>query len=196
MMNEESKILISLQDYINKGKTFVVPDYQRGYVWGKSRIDKGDGKDSATYMIESLLSGFAADAQVFVQGVTVSEQHDEIVVIDGQQRTTFFYLLLKFLNYSNLPKLDYQVRKESGDFLKNIAQQADVVALSAEVSNECYQDVFFFKKTLRLFESMLESDHDWRKRFLNYVLTKVFFLYMPDRVVISCDQFLLARVLV
>ena len=42
MMNEESKILISLQDYINKGKTFVVPDYQRGYVWGKSRIDKGD----------------------------------------------------------------------------------------------------------------------------------------------------------
>ena len=178
MMNEESKILISLQDYINKGKTFVVPDYQRGYVWGKSRIDKGDEKDSATYMIESLLSGFAADAQVFVQGVTVSEQHDKIEVIDGQQRTTFFYLLLKFLNYSNLPKLDYQVRKESGDFLKNIAQQADVVALSAEVSNECYQDVFFFKKTLRLFESMLESDHDWRKRFLNYVLTKVFFLYI------------------
>lgn len=146
MMNEESKILISLQDYINKGKTFVVPDYQRGYVWGKSRIDKGDEKDSATYMIESLLNGFAADAQVFVQGVTVSEQHDKIVVIDGQQRTTFFYLLLKFLNYSNLPKLDYQVRKESGDFLKNIARQADIVALSAEVSNECYQDVFFFKK--------------------------------------------------
>lgn len=100
------------------------------------------------------------------------------MVIDGQQRTTFFYLLLKFLNYSNLPKLDYQVRKESGDFLKNIAQQADIVALSAEMSNECYQDVFFFKKTLRLFESMLESDHDWRKRFLNYVLTKVFFLYI------------------
>lgn len=177
MKKKESEILISLQDYINKGKTFVIPDYQRGYVWGKSRIDKGDEKDSATYMIESLLSGFAADSQVFVQGVTVSELHDEIVVIDGQQRTTFFYLLLKFLNYPYLPKLDYQVRKESGEFLKAVARQADVAVMSAAATSDC-QDVYFFKKTLRLFDELLNSDVDWRKRFLEYVLNKVLFLYI------------------
>lgn len=33
--------LISLKDYLDKGKTFIIPHYQRGYVWGKkNRTDK------------------------------------------------------------------------------------------------------------------------------------------------------------
>ena len=28
--------IITLNDYLNKGKEFFIPDYQRGYVWGKS----------------------------------------------------------------------------------------------------------------------------------------------------------------
>lgn len=30
--------LISLKNYLDKDKTFVIPNYQRGYVWGKSNI--------------------------------------------------------------------------------------------------------------------------------------------------------------
>ena len=79
---------ITLREYLNKKKPFVVPNYQRGYVWGKKNEGKPD--DSVTHMIKSLLKGYNEGASIFIQGVTVSEQ-DTIVLIDGQQRTTFFY---------------------------------------------------------------------------------------------------------
>ena len=48
--------IISLREYLNKGKSFVIPNYQRGYIWGKER--EGGGKDSVTYMMDSLIAGY------------------------------------------------------------------------------------------------------------------------------------------
>lgn len=31
---------ITLREYLEKKKTFVIPYYQRGYVWGKSRAEE------------------------------------------------------------------------------------------------------------------------------------------------------------
>ena len=87
---------ITLREYIEKGKTFVIPNYQRGYVWGKKT--KGKDLDAVSYMLEkSLIPGFNNNTPVFIQGITVTEKDKEIILIDGQQRTTFFYLLLKYL---------------------------------------------------------------------------------------------------
>ena len=97
---------ITLKEYLEKGKTFVVPNYQRGYVWGKKNEGKSD--DAVTHMIKSLLKGYAEGTSIFIQGVTVSEEQDAIVLIDGQQRTTFFYLLLKFLGYSGRFHMEYE----------------------------------------------------------------------------------------
>ena len=36
----EKKTLISFREYLEKNKTFVIPEYQRGYVWGKGVITK------------------------------------------------------------------------------------------------------------------------------------------------------------
>ena len=47
---------ITLKEYLEKGKTFVVPNYQRGYVWGKKNEGKSD--DAVTHMIKSLLKGY------------------------------------------------------------------------------------------------------------------------------------------
>ena len=91
------KATITLREYLNKGKTFVVPNYQRGYVWGKANI--GKSRDAVTYMMDSLISAYNTKSSVFIQGVTVSELYDQINLIDGQQRTTFFYLFLKTLEY-------------------------------------------------------------------------------------------------
>lgn len=88
---------ISFRDYLLKEKDFFIPNYQRGYVCGKKK--KGDAKDSVTYMLESLLEGYKVKSEIFIQGVTVSETDSKIKIIDGQQRTTFFYLLLKCLGY-------------------------------------------------------------------------------------------------
>lgn len=35
LYNKHMNATITLRDYIKKGKVFSIPNYQRGYVWGK-----------------------------------------------------------------------------------------------------------------------------------------------------------------
>ena len=117
---------IRLRDYLSKRKTFVIPEYQRGYVWGKKRPGEDD---SVTYLIRDLKSCFKSSPQrkVFLQGVTVTESDKEISVIDGQQRTTFFYLLLKCLGSKVEFKLRYlSGRKQSQDFIDNVSSNTNL----------------------------------------------------------------------
>lgn len=158
---------------MSKKKTFFVPNYQRGYVWGKKR--KGDDKDSVTYMMESLIADFNAKSEVFIQGVTVSETGSEIILIDGQQRTTFFYLLLKYLGYKEKFVIKYGIREESNQFLS----KENLIADCAENEKEEFQDIFFFKKTIRIISDELKDfTQDERKEFYDFVLDKVKFLYI------------------
>lgn len=161
---------ITLREYLEKGKTFFVPNYQRGYVWGKKRPK--DDRDSVSYMLDSLLDSFRNNTEVFIQGVTVSETEKEIILIDGQQRTTFFYLLLNSLDYKEPFRLEYAIRKQSNDFLGRIKEQ-DI----DEKEDEEFQDIYFFKKTLRIVRDRLTADID-RDAFLKHVLDSVKFLYI------------------
>ena len=67
--------LISLKEYLAKEKPFLIPYYQRGYVWGKSRDSQ---KDSVKFLIESIINSYNNNAELFLQGVTVSERNEEI----------------------------------------------------------------------------------------------------------------------
>ena len=162
---------ISLRDYLLKKKVFFIPNYQRGYVWGKMKKE-GD-KDSVTYMLESLVKGYKIKSEIFIQGVTVSETDSEITLIDGQQRTTFFYLLLKKLGYKEKIDIKYGIREESNDFL---SKEENLVAEWDDNPKEEFQDIYFFKKTLRII-SEETKDFD-KKDFYNYVLDHVKFLYI------------------
>ena len=108
-IDNKAKSTLSLLEYIGKlgndGK-FLIPDYQRGYIWGQhSKSAEGNKqKDSVSYLIETLLHGFLSEPRqenIFLQGITVWEnkEKNEIAIIDGQQRTTFFFLLLKYLGF-------------------------------------------------------------------------------------------------
>lgn len=161
---------ITLREYLEKGKTFFVPNYQRGYVWGKKRPK--DDRDSVSYMMNSLLDSFRNNTEVFIQGVTVSETEEGIILIDGQQRTTFFYLLLNSLDYKGPFRLEYAIRKQSNDFLSRIKEQ-DI----EENKDEEFQDIYFFKKTLRIVRDRLTPDID-REAFLKHALDRVKFLFI------------------
>lgn len=172
------KATISLREYLNKGKSFVIPNYQRGYIWGKER--EGGGKDSVTYMMDSLIGGYEdGKKEVFIQGVTVSTSNTDIILIDGQQRTTFFYLLLKSLGYDGKPNfvIKYDVRKESDDFLSNLPN-GDLLADIKEEENEDFQDKYYFKKTLRIVNTKIKEKDIDRNDFLEYLLDNVMFLYI------------------
>ena len=131
---------ITLKEYLDKKKTFVIPDYQRGYVWGKNR--EGE-KNSVENILDDLVLRYNASTEVFLQGFTVTENKDAIIIIDGQQRTTFLYLLLKWLGYTNSIEIQYKVRKVSNDYLKSLD-----LSIIDENTEEEFQDIFFFKKTI------------------------------------------------
>ncbi len=180
--DRNAKSTLSLSEYIGKlgeyGK-FIIPDYQRGYIWGQHSIsaEGKNQKDSVSYLIETLLQGFRSEPRqenIFLQGITVweNENTNEVTIIDGQQRTTFFFLLLKYLGYDGHMMIEYAVRKESDDFLRAL-NPADC----EKDDNEPFQDIYFFKKSLRIFHEQL-SECD-KKDFLNYILHAVRFLYIP-----------------
>lgn len=135
---------MNLNLLLEKKKTFVIPAYQRGYVWGKNREGEREKKNSVEYLIEDLLKKFDNKKKIFLQGFTVTEKDQEIILIDGQQRATFLYLLLKYLGYGGKFTINYEVREESNKFLnavKNCFQTNDFVKNETEE----YQDIYFFK---------------------------------------------------
>lgn len=163
---------ITLREYLEKGKTFVIPNYQRGYVWGKK--SKGKDLDAVSYMLEkSLIPGFKNNMPIFIQGITVTENDKEIILIDGQQRTTFFYLLLKYLGFSGKVEMTYTIRTESDNFLSKLdINKTDF----SENTKEDFQDLYFFKKTLRTIKENLGQIN--KEEFCNYILDYVRFLYI------------------
>jgi uncharacterized protein with ParB-like and HNH nuclease domain len=174
--------IISLREYLEKtgeNGRFIIPDYQRGYIWGQVNLRDKMKEDSVNYMLNSLLSGFEEAKNMFIQGITVHEDSEKktITLVDGQQRTTFFFLLLEWLNAPQHFVIDYSIRGESDKFLKNLnAVDCSLIPVSED---EKYQDVYFFKKTLNTFQSRLGNfDVQERKAFLEYLLEKVKFLYI------------------
>ena len=112
---DKPQSILNIRDYIS-GKTFVIPNYQRGYKWGVPR----EKECSVQTLLSNILQAKEKNkAEYFIQGVTVTENNGEVVLIDGQQRTTTLYLLLKYLGYDQLPTIRYDIRKETHNFLKD-----------------------------------------------------------------------------
>lgn len=162
---------ITLETYLAKGKTFVIPDYQRGYIWGKRRVGE---KDSVTNLLDDLKCRFRNGTDTFLQGFTVTEKEKEIILIDGQQRTICLFLLLKWLGCDKPFKIQYEIRKKSNDFLKNL-DNLDINTVQ-ENEEEDFQDIYFFQKTLHIINDSLK-DFD-KQAFITYLLRKVKFLYI------------------
>ena len=162
---------ITLREYLGKKKDFIIPEYQRGYIWGKKRT--GSEMDSVSYILKkTIVPGFQKGTEVFLQGITVHENNEKIVIIDGQQRTTFLYLLLKWLGYKEKFSLNYNIRHESDSFLKKDGLLFDC----EDNQDEEYQDIYFFKKTLRLISSILKQYA--KDEMLGYLLDNIKFLYI------------------
>ena len=164
---------ITLRNYLEKRKTFVVPDYQRGYVWGKRKNNLKD-LDSVTYILNTIFEKMAAGDPIFLQGVTVTENKTEIVLIDGQQRTTFLYILLKILGYDGDIHIRYAIRTESDYFLRELSSDTDF----SDNPHEEFQDIYYFKKSARMITERLSKGNIDKSKMLTYLLDNIKFLYI------------------
>lgn len=168
---------ITLSEYIKK--ILVIPAYQRGYVWSKK------DKDHVTKLLDDLVTAFDNNQTKFMQAVTVYEEDNKVNIVDGQQRTITFYLLLAYLNNGNntdFKELTYRIRKESNDFLqkdiKNFFEEHQYTKEPSE--NEEYKDLYFFKRSLYIFNQNNKLKDDvFKNKFKKFILNNVSFLYIP-----------------
>ena len=77
---------------IQKGQQFVIPEYQRKYSWEKDQCETLF-YDLKTYIDEDRSN----ELYFFGTIIIASEEENKLNLIDGQQRTTTFLLLLKAL---------------------------------------------------------------------------------------------------
>lgn len=97
-------------------ENFWVPAYQRGYRWGSVEVRR---------LLDDIREVGADD--YYLQPVVVKKRSDETwELIDGQQRLTTLYLILKYLGDHHLPsaapafRLEYETRAGSGEYLDEL----------------------------------------------------------------------------
>jgi len=88
--NIEPKLkLISEYLKLDKDAKFVIPEYQRGYSWNMTQCDK------LWQDIEAFIESGGSDPYFFGTIIVDCSETNKFNLIDGQQRTTTFLLLLK-----------------------------------------------------------------------------------------------------
>ena len=97
--------LISKYLKLDKSENFVIPEYQRGYSWDITQCDK------LWQDIDSFIASNASDPYFFGTIIVDCSETYKFSLIDGQQRTTTFLLLLKAL----LMQLNEAIPKVSDD---------------------------------------------------------------------------------
>ena len=132
---ENSVELKTVNDIL--GMNFFIPSYQRGYRWETQQVidllEDINSFSQKTLRYEEIYC---------IQPLVVTQRDEDVLekckrpeatlddirryikgswsVVDGQQRLTTIYLILKALNVEELFKIQYSTRKESEEFLNNI----------------------------------------------------------------------------
>ncbi|MCR5095918.1 MAG: DUF262 domain-containing HNH endonuclease family protein [Erysipelotrichaceae bacterium] len=108
--------LRKIGDYLklDEDASFVIPEYQRAYSWGTDNCDK------LWQDVNDFVASDSKDRYFFGTIIINCQDNDEkFVLIDGQQRTTTFLLLLKSLLISINKSIEKMVEDEDSEGLAN-----------------------------------------------------------------------------
>ncbi|MDR0846297.1 MAG: DUF262 domain-containing HNH endonuclease family protein [Lactobacillales bacterium] len=156
----------SVEEIINRATDFLVPAYQRGYRWEKKQVDDLLN-DIWSWGLNSETKG-----KYSLQPIVLKKSDDESFdydLVDGQQRLTTIYLIIKAAGKNPNFTLNYETRDGSADFLRNISQNANGVSENI--------DYFYFTQTYKMALDFFEqSDHD-SERWLQYLNEAFFIVY-------------------
>lgn len=117
-------------------KVFYIPSFQRGYRWTHLQVEQlvqdlvAFHKDSS----KTVKEWYCLQPLVVVRGEGETNK-GRCVVIDGQQRLTTLYLILKFLGVDEPYSIEYETREGTNGFLKEIDKVNDA---------KCQQNPDFF----------------------------------------------------
>ncbi len=178
------KTKLDIKSYIGITTTpfFRIPAYQRGYKWS---VSDGKKQSSVEVLLDNIINAMqSGKEEYFIQGITVCEDNTDIILIDGQQRTTTLFLLLNLL-FSLEEKLKYFFHK--GEFkLKYDIRKSSHLYLKAQCGNDEFdekekntQDIHYFDLAVKQMESKLKDSI--REELKEYILSnvKIFYVKIP-----------------
>lgn len=154
-MSEENKIYIKKEDINNS----VIPSYQRGYKWEIKNVED---------LLNDINSINDNDKKEHcLHNLTIIENNNKWEIIDGQQRLTTIFLILKYLNIEYY-SLSYKIREETEYFLNN-----EINNIIIDLKNDKYKDKI--EKDLKiLFESIKSKNKEYDKQDIYYICQALF----------------------
>lgn len=118
MAKEIEPKLQTIGVYLKKTDIFTIPEYQRAYSWTTSHCDK------LWLDVENYISQNAEDPYFFGTIIIDCSTAGRLNLIDGQQRTTTFFLLLKAMHLRIVDVLENMADTEEAAGLKRSLQQS------------------------------------------------------------------------
>ncbi len=174
-------------DLFQKEKyTLVIPNYQRGYKWAVKDKNNPEHESSVEYLLKTIIESFKVNAELFLQGITVAEinvkEGKNIIIIDGQQRITTFYLLLWYLDPTliSTTELKYDAREDTDACLKKLKEVGHTVLNEAQIGDITIQDIYFIKEAIHQIASTIcEMKPEKQFDFISYLKHKIKVIYIP-----------------
>jgi uncharacterized protein with ParB-like and HNH nuclease domain len=128
-MQDNKLELLTIYDLIKETDTtynFYIPSYQRGYRWTERQVE-----DLLNDLQEFIEKPNKVSSEFYcLQPIVIKPKQNTWEVIDGQQRLTTIYLILKYFNnrlaleyQKALYKLTYETRENSSIYLDNIEEK-------------------------------------------------------------------------
>lgn len=165
------------------GMNFFIPGYQRGYRWTEQQvndllndINEFEPKNGSWYCLQPLvtkktilnINQFKTDIQDKTELQDITDALNKQIryeVIDGQQRLTTIYLILAYLGVTDKYTIEYETRKGSKGFLKDISKKNEAEAQSNI-------DFFYMHKAYKTINNFFEekkNQEDFKNKLLNNV---------------------------
>ena len=154
-MSDENKIYIrDLNNY-----SFYIPNYQRGYKWSEKNIE------DLLNDINSIDNDNKKDH--CLHNLTIIEKDGKYEVVDGQQRLTTIFLLLKYLGYEKIYNLDYQIREETRYFIYN--KDNKFISIIGEIKNN--------EKIKEIFSNLVKDNNNYNKQDIYFICDALFCMH-------------------
>ncbi|MBQ7853189.1 MAG: DUF262 domain-containing protein, partial [Muribaculaceae bacterium] len=149
------------------GMKFFIPNYQRGYRWTEQQVRKlledidefsqnKHHNSNEYYCLQPLVVKRRSENDILNEIKEKAKSIEDVwtllkgqwEVIDGQQRLTTIYLILKAIDErKNLYQLDYETRDKSLDYLNGLSENSDINDENIDfyhmsLANKCIYDFF------------------------------------------------------
>lgn len=168
---------IYIKELLNDNYNFFVPAYQRGFRWTNHETsqfleditkfieENKDNKENAKYSLQPIV--------VKKKIETIEDKYYrtfhrlEYILIDGQQRLTFIYILCKYFEEFSKYKLfslEYETREKSKEFL------VDINNIKKKTGNIDFHHMSMAYENIK---KVFDDKEDFKKIFFETLLNKV-----------------------